>query len=54
LSNYKDQEDFNEGINWILNNDDKNLLNNCLKVTKEKFDSRLIANKYLDIYKSLS
>ena len=50
-----DQEDFNEGINWILNkisNENNELFNNCLKVVDEKFNSDLIVNKYLEIYKS--
>lgn len=56
LSKYMDQDDFNEGINWILQNiknDNKFFLNNCLKVVSTKFDSKLIAKKYLELYKSI-
>jgi len=56
LSKYMDQNDFNEGINWILNNiskENNELFKNCLKISNEKFNSDLIAKKYLEIYRKI-
>jgi len=56
LSNYMDQNDFEKGLNWILENLEKDkdyFLNNCLKIVSEKFNNRVIANQYIEIYKSL-
>ncbi len=57
LADYMDQDDFTKGINWILNyiNENQNSVkNNCLKIVNDKFESSLIAKKYLEIYKSLN
>ena len=53
LAKYKDQNDFNNGLNWII----KNLLKdkyyfqyNCVKFVNDNFSSNLISKKYVDLY----
>jgi len=54
LSNYLDQEDFDKGINWILNLSDKEnkyIYENCLKIVNKKFSNNHIAEKYIELYR---
>ena len=56
IANYKSQNDFTHGIEWFLslnNADIMNLSKNCLEITKNKFDDKLIAQKYINLYKSI-
>ena len=56
LSNYLDEEDFYEGVNWFINNtesENKEISQNCLKIVSEKFDNGYIAEKYIKLYKSI-
>ena len=56
LANYMDQKDFEEGIEWILKqlSTDKNFfLNRCVEFTSKNFSSRIVAEKYFQIYKSI-
>ena len=56
LANYADQEDFEKGLDWILESLEKDrnyFFDNCIKIVKNKFDSSIIAKKYIGIYKSL-
>lgn len=56
LSSYMDQVDFERGLNWMLENLEKDkdyFLNNCLRIVNEKFSNKIIANQYIEIYKSL-
>ena len=56
LANYMDQKDFEEGIEWILKqlSTDKNFfLKRCVEFTSKNFSSRVVAEKYFQIYKSI-
>ena len=56
LANYADQEDFEKGLNWILESLEKDrnyFFDNCIKIVKNKFDGSIIAKKYIGVYKSL-
>ncbi|RDU63995.1 glycosyltransferase family 4 protein [Helicobacter sp. MIT 14-3879] len=49
-----DINDLARGIEWILeSNNYKNISNNAIKSVKEKFDSKLITNKYIEVYNTL-
>jgi glycosyltransferase involved in cell wall biosynthesis len=49
-----DSEDLATGIEWVLNNDDyDDLCKNARKKAVEKFDSKIIARKYVDLYKQI-
>ena len=56
LANYMDQKDFEEGIEWILKqlSIDKNFfIKRCVEFTSKNFSSRVVAEKYFQIYKSI-
>ena len=56
LANYLNQEDFENGINWVMEKLSENqnyFYKNCLSKVKDNFNDKIIASKYLDIYKSL-
>ena len=50
-----DTEDFAIGINWLLKDPLRltSLFENCRKEAEERFDSKVVANQYLDIYNSV-
>tara|TARA_Y100000816_G_C26106914_1_gene588565 strand:+ start:381 stop:1625 length:1245 start_codon:yes stop_codon:yes gene_type:complete len=54
LAKYKDQYDFNFGLNTILKNvlnDKYYYRNNCVKFVEDNFSSNLISKKYIELYK---
>ncbi len=56
LANYMDQKDFNNGVNWILNeleNNRSNFFNSSINFTKDNFSTKIIAKKYYEIYNSI-
>ena len=56
LANYMDQKDFNNGVNWLLNELDKNqsnFFNNSINFTNKNFSLKIIAKKYCEIYNSV-
>ena len=56
LASYMDQKDFEQGIEWIFNqlSIDKYFFNKrCVEFVSKNFSSRIIANKYINIYKSI-
>lgn len=54
LANYKDAEDFMEGLNWIYNHPDRELINaNARKKVMENFSEEIIAKQHTDLYKFL-
>ena len=54
LSNYLDQDDFTNGLNWLLTNlENENLEENCIKIIEEKFSHFAISKKYIEIYNSI-
>ena len=56
LSNYLDQDDFDKGVNWTLNlneEDSKNIYKSCLAIVDKKFSNNFIAEKYIELYKSI-
>ena len=56
LADYLDQDDFDKGLNWILEkleNDNNFFFNNCIGTVREKFDNSVIAKQYIEVYKSL-
>ena len=56
LANYLDQDDFNKGIDWTLNeliNEKDKIFNNCLKIVNEKISDELISKKYIELYRSI-
>ena len=53
LANYLDQEDFNLGLKWIINqikNDKTYFKTRCQEFAKQVFSSEVIAKQYVDIY----
>ena len=51
-----DQKDFNNGVNWILNeleNNRSNFFNSSINFTKDNFSTKIIAKKYYEIYNSI-
>ena len=55
LSEYMDQDDFEKGIRWVLNEQTKDLnifSDKCIKFVTDNFSSQLIAKKYIDVYKT--
>tara|TARA_B100001121_G_C18443143_1_gene504780 strand:- start:17 stop:733 length:717 start_codon:yes stop_codon:yes gene_type:complete len=54
LSNYLDQDDFTNGLNWLLANlENEKLEENCIKIVEEKFSHFAISKKYMEIYNSI-
>ncbi|WP_440926997.1 glycosyltransferase [Candidatus Pelagibacter sp.] len=56
LSNYQDQDDFNDGLNWIIEQIKINkyfFKQECQSFAKNNFSSEIIAKKYIDIYKKI-
>ena len=56
LASYMNQKDFEQGIEWIFNQllIDKTFFNKkCVEFVSENFSSRIIAKKYINIYKSI-
>ena len=56
LADYLDQDDFDKGLNWILEkleNDKNFFFSNCIGTVREKFDNSVIAKQYIEVYKSL-
>jgi len=56
LAKYMDQSDFNNGLNWIINELSKNekyFYRSCIKFVENNFSSNLISKKYIDLYKSI-
>ncbi len=53
LANYADQEDFDRGLNFLIDktiNEKNFFFNNCIKFVEEKFNSIYIAEEYKKIY----
>lgn len=53
---YLDQEDFNRGLNWIIEKmeTEKNYFeSSCISHVLKNFSSEIVAQKYLNIYKSV-
>jgi glycosyltransferase involved in cell wall biosynthesis len=49
-----DSLDLARGIEWILSYADYEMLvKNCIKIINEKFDSKVIAKQYVDLYKEI-
>ena len=49
-----DTEDLANGIKWVLNNPEYDKLRyNARKKVVENFDSRIVAQKYIDLYKEI-
>ena len=49
-----DTIDLKDGIKWVLNNEEyNNIRTNCRKKVLDCFDSKLVANKYIDLYKDI-
>ena len=55
LADFLDLEDFTNGINLILDNEERysQMSNNCLKKIKEEFDDQIIVKKYIQLYKKI-
>lgn len=54
LAKYKDIEDLALGIQWVLDNVDKQSLSNlCVKKVQENYTEKVVAEKYLSLYNSL-
>ena len=54
VSKMNSVSDFENGIDWCLNKENSlNLSKNCIKLTNTKFSSNVIADKYIELYKSL-
>ena len=54
ISEYKDAEDFAEGIRYILANPEKESMSrNCLEKVQKSYSEKVIAEKYIELYKSL-
>ena len=55
LANYLNQEDFNLGINWMINElEKKTISQNCINIVNKKFSNDCISNKYIRLYKSIN
>ncbi len=55
LSKYLDEEDFANGINWILDKNEKSneLSLNSINNVKNNFDDKIINKKFIEIYKNI-
>lgn len=54
VAEHSNNDDFYKGILWCLDfNNNKNLKDNCTKFIARKFSSDLIAEKYMNVYKSI-
>jgi len=55
VSKFLDVEDFSEGINWILQNEDtyKALSKSGIKFIKDNFDDDVIGKKFIQAYNSI-
>lgn len=54
LSKYLDENDFLNGIEWLLENSyDKDIRKNCIEVFNKKFENSNISKKYIELYTSL-
>ena len=56
LSNYQDQDDFNDGLNWIIKQIKINkyfFKQECQSFAKNNFSSEIIVKKYIDIYNKI-
>jgi len=54
LAKLFDTFDFAQGIDWILNNENyDDLCENARKKVLEKFDIKIVAKQYIDLYKSI-
>ena len=56
LSDYLDQNDFNKGLEWIIDEYSKNneyFKNSCLDFISRNFSSEVVSKQYADIYKKI-
>lgn len=54
LARYRSSEDLANGISWVFNHHDRNLLNDNARQTVElKFSEKVIASQHISLYKSL-
>ena len=57
LSNYLEQDDFDKGLEWTINeldiNSDK-MFKNCLKIIEQKFGDNYVTKQYIDLYNSIN
>ena len=56
IAKYLSQDDFNNGLNWILEKigKDRNYFKaHCINFVKDNFSSEIITKKYIDIYKNV-
>lgn len=56
LAKFNDQDDFNNGLKWILDNISTNksyFSSNCVKFTNNNFSNEIISNKYINLYKKV-
>ena len=55
VSKFLDVDDFNKGINWILQSEDLHsvISKNGIKYVKENFDDHIIGKKFIDEYQVL-
>ena len=54
LAKYLDENDFVQGINWLINNSSKEIIDvNCRKRVENIFSNEVILDRYKKIYKSL-
>jgi glycosyltransferase involved in cell wall biosynthesis len=53
IANYKDTSDFSNGINWVLNENDEHITNNCIKFIANNFSSKIVFDKHLSLIKTI-
>lgn len=54
LAKYKDAEDFMQGLNWIYQHPERQILaNNARKKVMEQFSEEVVAEQHIRLYKSL-
>ena len=55
ISKYLDTADFKNGIDYILEDENKyqNMSDNCYKFIKDNFNDDIVSKKFINIYKQL-
>ena len=54
LAKYKDADDLAAGIEWVIENrETMHLSEACVKKVKENYTEEIVADKYIELYKSL-